>query len=104
VSLRDHALPFDAVPDDFEAETFLWKRCCLESYARTRVKLLEDGKRARGSPQVTTYLWATTRDSISLTLSTAPRGQENMDRLVYSQFYGTIKLLFDVSKVYVFDN
>ncbi|KAJ4332220.1 hypothetical protein N0V95_009712 [Ascochyta clinopodiicola] len=39
-----------------------------------------------------------------LTLSTKPRGQENIDGLVYSQFYGTIKSLFDVSKVYVFNN
>ncbi|KAJ4330976.1 hypothetical protein N0V95_009970, partial [Ascochyta clinopodiicola] len=104
VSLKDHVLLYDAVADDFKAETFLWKRCCLESYTRTRVKLLADGKQARGSPQVTTYLWATMRDLMGLTLSTKPRRQENMDGLVYLQFYGTIKLLFDVSKVYVFDN
>ncbi|KAJ4333398.1 hypothetical protein N0V95_009434 [Ascochyta clinopodiicola] len=44
------------------------------------------------------------RDSMGLTLLTKPRGQENMDRLVYLQFYSTIKSPFDVSKVYVFDN
>jgi hypothetical protein len=104
VSSQDHVLPYDAVPDDFEAETFLWKRCCLESYARTRTKLLADGKHARGSPKVTTYPWATTRDSMGLILSAAPRRQEFMDGMVYSQFYGTIKSPFDVSKVYVFDN
>ncbi|KAL5370972.1 hypothetical protein DPSP01_014565 [Paraphaeosphaeria sporulosa] len=104
VTSEDYAYPYDAVPDEFEAETYLWKRCCLESYARTRVRLLENGKRARGSPRVTTYPWATTRDSIGQTLFSVPRGQENMDGLVYSQFYGNIKTPFDDSKVYVFDN
>ena len=41
---------------------------------------------------------------MGLTLLTKPRRQENIDGLVYSQFYGTIKSLFNVSKVYVFDN
>ncbi|KAJ4330306.1 hypothetical protein N0V95_010077 [Ascochyta clinopodiicola] len=44
------------------------------------------------------------QDLIGLTLSTKPRRQENIDRLVYLQFYSTIKSLFNVSKVYVFDN
>ncbi|PVH92672.1 hypothetical protein DM02DRAFT_604978, partial [Periconia macrospinosa] len=104
ITSEDYAYLYDSVPDEFEAETYLWKRCCLESYARTRVKLLEGGKRARGSPLVATYPWATTRDSMGLTLSTMPRGQENMDGLVYSQFYANIKTPFDDSKVYVFDN
>ena len=104
VTSEDYANLSDSVPEQFEAETFLWKRCCLESYARTRVKLLEDGKRAKGSPRVTTYPWATMRDTMGQTLSTVPHRQENMDGLVYSQFYATIKTPFDVSKVYVFDN
>ncbi|KAF2279842.1 uncharacterized protein EI97DRAFT_438948 [Westerdykella ornata] len=104
ITSEDYAYPYDSVPEQFEAETFLWKRCCLESYARTCVKLLEDGKRAQGSPQVATYPWATMRDSMGQTLSTVPRGQENMDGLVYSQFYANIKTPFDDSKVYVFDN
>lgn len=104
VTSKDSALPYDAVPDSFEAETYLWKRCCLDSYARTRVKLREDGRRARGSPQVTTYPWATMRDTMGQTLSTVPRAQENLDGLVYSQFYATVKSPFDVTKVFVFDN
>ena len=104
ITSEDYASPYESVSDEFEAETYLWRRCCLESYARTRVKLLEDGKRARGSPRVATYPWATLRDSMGLTLSTLPRGQENLDGLVYSQFYANIKTPFDDSKVYVFDN
>ncbi|PVH96291.1 hypothetical protein DM02DRAFT_535575, partial [Periconia macrospinosa] len=104
ITSEDYAYPHDSVSDAFEAETYLWKRCCLESYIRTRVKLLKGGQRARGSPRVATYPWATTRDSMGLTLSTLPRGQENMDGLVYSQFYANIKTPFDDSKVYVFNN
>jgi hypothetical protein len=104
ITSEDSVLSYDPVPENFEAETYLWKRCCLESYARTRVKLLEDGKWARGSPRVTTYPWATMRDTMGQTLSTIPRGQENLDGLVYSQFYANIKTPFDVTKVYVFDN
>lgn len=74
ITSEDYAYPYDAVPEEFEAETYLWKRCCLESYARTRVKLLENGKRARGSPRVATYPWATTRDLIGQTLSSVPHG------------------------------
>ena len=53
---------------------------------------------------MTTYPFVTIRDVMDLTLSTAPRGQENLDRLMYLQFYGTIKTPFDVTKVYVFNN
>ncbi|KAF1957687.1 hypothetical protein CC80DRAFT_515784 [Byssothecium circinans] len=76
VTSEDYANPYDS-------------RYYLESYACTRV---------------TTYPWATMRDMIGQTLSTVPRGQENIDRLVYSQFYVTIKTPFNVLKVYVFDN
>jgi hypothetical protein len=30
--------------------------------------------------------------------------EESMDRLIYSQFYTLIKTLFDLAKVYVFNN
>ncbi|KAK6591396.1 hypothetical protein H4I96_12393 [Botrytis cinerea] len=92
-------------PDpNHEAEVFLWKKCCLEAYAKSRVVLEADGRTARGNPKRTVYPWATMRDTIGQTLFAVPHGQENMDGLVYSQFYGLIKTPFDASKVYVFDN
>ncbi|KAH7344244.1 hypothetical protein BKA66DRAFT_555043 [Pyrenochaeta sp. MPI-SDFR-AT-0127] len=81
-----------------EAEVYLWRRCCLKAYADKRVVLLADRKHARGSPRVTTYQWAMTRDSTGQTLFAVPHGQENMDGLVYSQFYALIKTPFDTSK------
>ncbi|KFZ15728.1 hypothetical protein V502_05438 [Pseudogymnoascus sp. VKM F-4520 (FW-2644)] len=100
----DSALPYDTIPDDHEAEVFLWKTCCLEAYRRTRTTLNPDGSRAKGSPRCTTYPWATMRDTMGLTLFAAPQGAEARDGLIYSQFYGLIKTPFDSTKVYVFDN
>lgn len=104
VTPEDSALPYDSIPNHCEAEVLLWKRCCLESYVRTSIQLLEDGKRARGSPRITTYPWATMRDTMGQTLFAVPHGQENIDGLVYSQMYALIKTPFDTSKRYVFDN
>jgi hypothetical protein len=44
------------------------------------------------------------QDTASYTLSTMPSRLENLNRLVYSQFYANIKTLFNISKVYVFNN
>ncbi|KAK6591437.1 hypothetical protein H4I95_05690 [Botrytis cinerea] len=104
VTSQDSALPFAHIPANHEAEVFLWKKCCLEAYAKSRVALEADGRTARGNPKRTVYPWATMRDTIGQTLFAVPHGQENMDGLVYSQFYGLIKTPFDASKVYVFDN
>lgn len=104
VTSEDSALPYDQIPEQHEAEVYLWKRCCLEAYARTRILLLADGKRTRGSPRCTTYPWAGLRDTMGQTLFAVPQGKESMDGLIYSQFYGLIKTPFDTSKTYVFDN
>jgi hypothetical protein len=104
VTSKDSAVPYDQIPDDHEAEVFLWKKCCLEAYSRTRAVLNVDGSKAKGNPRQTRYPWATMRDTMGLTLFAAPRGAETRDGLIYSQFYGSIKTPFDSSKVYVFDN
>jgi hypothetical protein len=104
VTSEDSALPYDVIPEACKAEVFLWKQCCLQAYTRTRIKRLPNGKAARGSARVTTYPWATMRDTVGQTLFAVPQGQENMDGLVYSQFYGLIKTPFDTSKAYVFSN
>jgi hypothetical protein len=101
---EDSALPYDQIPDDHEAEVFLWKKCCLDAYAGTRRAVNPDGSPAKGNAKRTTYPWATMRDTIGQTFFTAPQGQECQDGLIYSQFYALIKTPFDTSKVYVFDN
>ncbi|KFY69396.1 hypothetical protein V496_00281 [Pseudogymnoascus sp. VKM F-4515 (FW-2607)] len=103
VSSQDTAVPYDQIPEDHEAEVFLWKKCCLDAYSRTRAVLNVDGSKAKGNPKRTTYNWATMRDSMGLTLFAAPQGAESRDGLIYSQFYRLIKT-FDSAKVYVFDN
>ncbi|KAN0103560.1 hypothetical protein V8E51_011873 [Hyaloscypha variabilis] len=104
VTSEDSALLYDHIPEDHEAEVFLWKKCCLEAYAASRVVLNADGSHAKGSPKRTVYPWATMRDTVGQTMFASPHGQESRDGLIYSQFYGLIKTPFDSSKVYVFDN
>jgi hypothetical protein len=104
VTSEDSALPYDEIPEDHEAEVFLWKKCCLDSYTTTRVVLNADGSPAKGNPKRATYPWATMRDTTGQTFFAAPHGKERQDGLVYSQFYNLIKTPFDTTKVYVFDN
>ena len=104
VTSEDSALPYDNIPGHHEAEVFLWKKCCLEAYAKSRVVLNADGSHAKGNPKRTVYPWATMRDTVGQTMFAAPHGQESRDGLVYSQFYALVKTPFDSSKVYVFDN
>jgi hypothetical protein len=104
ITSEDSALPYDQIPSHHEAETYLWRRCCLEAYTRTRITRQPDGKHARGSARCTTYPWATMRDTIGQTLFSAPNGQESGDGLIYSQFYALIKTPFDTSKTYIFNN
>lgn len=104
VTSEDSALPYDNIPEDHEAEVFLWKKCCLEAYAKSRVVLNADGSQAKGNPKRTVYPWAMMRDTVGQTMFASPHGQESRDGLIYSQFYGLIKTPFDSSKVYVFDN
>ncbi|KAF2844277.1 hypothetical protein T440DRAFT_523630 [Plenodomus tracheiphilus IPT5] len=104
VTSEDSALPYDAIPEACEAEVYLWKRCCLEAYANLRIDRLADGKRTKGSARLTTYPWATMRETMGQTLFAMPQGQESMDGLEYSQFYGLSKTPFDTSKAYVFYN
>jgi len=104
VTSEDSALPYDQIPEEHEAEVFLWKKCCLDAYSKTRSVTNADGSRAKGNPKRTTYPWATMRDTIGQTLFAAPRGKESTDGLIYSQFYALIKTPFDSAKVYIFDN
>jgi hypothetical protein len=101
---EDSALPYDQISEEHEAETYLWKKCCLDAYSKTRTFLNPDGSKAKGNPKRTVYPWATMRDTMGQTFFTAPQGVEARDGLIYSQFYGLIKTPFDSTKVYIFDN
>ncbi|TGO31559.1 hypothetical protein BHYA_0526g00010 [Botrytis hyacinthi] len=101
---EDSALLYDYKPEDYEAEVYLWKKCCLEAYAKTWVVLNANGSPAKGNPKCTVYPWAAMRDTAGQTMFAVPNGGENRDGLIYSQFYGLIKMPFDSFKVYVFEN
>jgi hypothetical protein len=64
VTSEDTALPYDQIPEDHEAEVFLWKKCCLDAYAKARVISNADGSPAKGNPKRATYPWATMRDTM----------------------------------------
>lgn len=104
VTSEDSALPYDHIPEDHEAEVFLWKKCCLEAYAKNRMVLNANGSHVKGNPKRTTYPWAMMRDTTGQTMFAVPHGQESRDGLIYSQFYMLIKTPFDSSKVYIFNN
>ena len=64
VTSKDSALPYDNIPEGREAEVFLWKKCCLEAYAKSWVVLNTDGSHAKGNAKRTVYPWATMRDIV----------------------------------------
>jgi hypothetical protein len=104
ITSPDHALPYDQIPDNHEAEVYLWRKCCMDAYATTRIQRNADGSPAKGNPKCTRYRWATMRDAMSQTFFTARQGQECQDGLIYTQFYNLIKAPFDTAKRFVFNN
>ena len=84
ITSQDSALPYNQKPENHEAEVFLWKKCCLDEYCRTRMVLNPDGSKAKGNPKRTVYSWATMRDTMSQTLFAAPQGDETKDGLIDS--------------------
>jgi hypothetical protein len=42
VTSEDSDLPYDQLPEDDEAEVYLWKKCCLDAYAKLLKMILTD--------------------------------------------------------------
>jgi hypothetical protein len=55
VTSKDSALPYDQILEGHKAEVYLWKKCCLDAYAKTRTVLNADRSPARGNPNRTKY-------------------------------------------------
>lgn len=55
VILEDSALLYNNIPEDYKAEVFLWKKCCLKACAKSRVILNADKSHAKGSPKRIVY-------------------------------------------------
>ncbi|KFZ25059.1 hypothetical protein V502_00463 [Pseudogymnoascus sp. VKM F-4520 (FW-2644)] len=94
------------------AETFLYRRCCLESFIKRWKAMASDSATASNSASAPTksmftcvpYMWATLRDASSQTVAATPSSQAFQDGYVYSQFYNVVKAPFDAAKVYIFNN
>ena len=80
-----------------EAETLLYKRCCLTSYA-------SQTSTDEASQKQVFYPFTLLRDTGSLTLETGKRSQCRTVGLLYSQFYPSIKEVFAAGNVYPFTN
>ncbi|KAL7917189.1 hypothetical protein ACQKWADRAFT_61602, partial [Trichoderma austrokoningii] len=83
-----------------KAETLLYKRCCLESYASWADSSLP-GKEPK---KQVFYPFTMLRDSGSLTIETGKRSGHRSAGLLYSQFYPSVKEVFAAGNVYPFTN
>ncbi|KAL7903984.1 hypothetical protein GGI35DRAFT_484874 [Trichoderma velutinum] len=83
-----------------EAETLLYKRCCLESYASWAARSLPDEE----SKKQVFYPFTMLRDSGSLTIETGKRSEQRSAGLLYSQLYPSVKEVFAAGNVYPFTN
>lgn len=109
--------PTEAGP---EGRVLLWRRCCLDRLWRRRLQWSrvqnrlyrgEDDRDTgtsgrRRSPPIrrTTYPFVTLRDARDMTITPRQDSWELQNGLVYSQFYNLIKVPFDATKQYPFQN
>lgn len=83
----------------FAPETYLWRRCCLNSYIR---------QRRQGHPKsdlrVDVYQSASFHDVLSVTLTPSPKSAEHVEGFRYSQFYMKDNVNFIAEKTTLFAN
>ncbi|KAH7109785.1 hypothetical protein EDB81DRAFT_849298 [Dactylonectria macrodidyma] len=87
-------------PTDRRAETLLYRRCCLESYAFQAL----DGSTDEAKQKQVFYPFSMLRDTGSLTIETGKRSSRRAAGLLYSQFYPSVKEIFAAGNVYPFTN
>ncbi|PTB47507.1 hypothetical protein M431DRAFT_488538 [Trichoderma harzianum CBS 226.95] len=86
--------------EDMQAETLLYKRCCLESYSSQ----ISNSSADEGSQKQVFYLFTMLGDSRSLMIKIGNRLKCRSTGLLYSQFYPSIKEVFAVGNIYPFAN
>ena len=99
--VREGTSGLEYAPSGIETEefVFLWRKCCLKSYEETFRNLFPTQKL-----QCRFYQWALTADIANMTLTPGAKHSARTAGLIYSQFYNTTKEIFDVAKVYPFQN
>jgi hypothetical protein len=82
-----------------DACTYLWRDCCL----RKTLHAFQLGIPKAGF-QAQFYPWALTEASSNMTFTPGKRHPLTLSGLVYSQFYASMKGIFEAAKVFPFDN
>ena len=103
------AVNLDGIPAGHEPQTFLYKRCCLQSFAQWFCKhsLEREGRASQGpdnKPIIHIYSVATTRDAANMTLHFPIGSQEHTGGHYYKQLYSEVQAPFNAAKVYPFEN
>jgi hypothetical protein len=55
VTLEDSTLPYNYIPEDYKVEVFLWKKCYLDTYTKSRVVFNVDRSCIKGTPKRIVY-------------------------------------------------
>ena len=84
-----------------EAHVYLWKRCCLERYIKW---MYEDDAPKKGSRGQLYFTQNMLYDAGSLTSVAPKKSKHRQGGLVYSQFYSSVKELYDATKCFPFAN
>ncbi|KAH8654320.1 hypothetical protein BGZ61DRAFT_435165 [Ilyonectria robusta] len=85
---------------DKRAESLIYRRCCLESYAFQA----QHGSADEASQKQAFYPFSMLQDTGSLTIETGKRSSRRLAGLLYSQFYPSVKEVFAAGNVYPFTN
>lgn len=84
---------------DQQAETYLWRPCCLDAHWR---RSLHGSPSARSLRNV--YHTGLLRDAVGMTVLSASQSPGREQGLIYSQFYTSQKETFDASKKFPFQD
>ena len=84
-----------------QAQVYLWKRCCLEQYIKWMYDNRPPSKDGRGQQYFTQNMLY---DAGSLTSVSPKRSKHRQGGLIYSQFYSSVKEIYDASKCFPFAN
>jgi hypothetical protein len=96
--------------DGREPQSFLYKRCCLESFFQWFCEhaLDQDGKKEAEEPNNLPirhlYTTALTRDAANMTLEFPIGSINRKEGHIYSQFYSEVQAPFNAAKAYPFEN
>lgn len=86
---------------DEEPQVYTWKRCCLEKYMRWMYDGLAPSKKGEGQRYYTQNMLY---DAGSLTSVTSKKSKHREGGLIYSQFYNSVKEIYDANKCFPFAN